>query len=115
MAGKQGLVSGACNALGEQSLLKDWGILLPIQAYMDASTGLSIGSRHGLGRVKHIDTVFLWVQDVVTSGRIALGKKHTDEMLADLLTKPLDRARIQHLLQGLNLTTIMQRVDTTWH
>ncbi|CAE7686814.1 GIP, partial [Symbiodinium sp. CCMP2456] len=80
----------------------DWGILLPIQAFMDASTGLSIGSRHGLGRVKHIDTVFLWVQDVVASGRILLGKKHTDEMLADLLTKPLDRARIQLLLQGLN-------------
>ena len=67
-----GLVSGACNALGEQSTLKDWGILLPIQAFMDASTGLSIGSRHGLGRVKHIDTVFLWVQDVVASGRISI-------------------------------------------
>ena len=35
------LVSGTCNVLGEQSRLKDWDILLPIQAYMDASTGLS--------------------------------------------------------------------------
>ena len=97
-----GLVSAACNALGEQSTLKDWGIFLPIQSWMDASTGLSIGSRHGLGRVKHIDTVFLWVQDAVSTGKISLGKKHTDEMLADLLTKPLDRSRIQYLLSGMN-------------
>ena len=97
-----GLVSAACNALGEQSTLKDWGIFLPIQSWMDASTGLSIGSRHGLGRVKHIDTVFLWVQDAVSNGKISLGKKHTDEMLADLLTKPLDRSRIQYLLSGMN-------------
>ena len=39
---------------------------------------------------------------MVASGRILLGKKHTDEMLADLLTKPLERARIQMLLAGMN-------------
>ena len=55
------LVSGACNALGEQAVLKDWGISVPISGYMDATTGLAIGSRHGLGKVKHIDTVYLWV------------------------------------------------------
>ena len=56
-----GLRIAACNALGEQSVLKDWGILLPIQCWMDANTGLSIALRHGLGRVKHVDTVYLWV------------------------------------------------------
>ncbi len=33
--------------------------------FMDATAGLAIGSRNGLGRVKHIDTVFLWAQEVV--------------------------------------------------
>ena len=69
---------------------------------MDASTGLSIGSRHGLGRVEHVDTVFLWVQDTVESGKLSFGKKNTEEMLADLLTKPLEGARIERLLNGLN-------------
>ena len=54
-----GLVSGLCQALGEQSALQDWGNKVSIVGYMDATTGLSIGSRHGLGKVKHIDTVFL--------------------------------------------------------
>ena len=96
-----GLLTAACNALGEQSVLKDWGILLPIQCWMDANTGLSIASRHGLGRVKHVDTVYLWVQDAVASKRISLGKKHTDDMLADLLTKPLEQARMVMLLQRM--------------
>ena len=96
------MVSAACNALGEQSVLKDWGIWLPIQGWMDSNTGLSIASRHGLGRVKHVDTVFLWVQDAVNSGRIALGKKQTADMLADMLTKPLEQARVRFLLERMN-------------
>ena len=69
---------------------------------MDATTGLSIGSRHGLGKVKHIDTVFLWAQDKVLSGKAKLLKKHTDDMLADLFTKPLEAQRTRKLLTNLN-------------
>ena len=69
---------------------------------MDSNTGWAIASRHGLGRVKHVDTVFLWVQDAVSSGRIALGKKPTIDMLSDLLTKAMDQARIRMLLKRMN-------------
>ena len=58
-AGSYGLVSGLFQALGEQTTFQDWGIKVSIAGYMDTTTGLSIGSRHGLGKVKHIDTVFL--------------------------------------------------------
>ena len=96
------LTSAACNALGEQSVLRDWGLWFPIHIWMDSTTGLSIGSRHGLGRVKHLDTIFLWVQDAVNAKRISLGKQPTLKMLADLLTKPLDQARVRTLLEGMN-------------
>ena len=82
-----GLVSATAEALGEASLLKDWGIKVGVQIYMDATAGISLGSRRGLGRAKHIDTLFLWVQEYVTKGKIKIGKKHTSEMLADFLTK----------------------------
>ena len=49
---------------------------------MDATAGIAIGSRRVLGRVKHIDTVFLWVQAMVTEGKVTLGKNPTKEMLA---------------------------------
>ena len=97
-----GLVSGLCQALGEQSQLRDWGVHVPIIGYMDATTGLSIGSRHGLGKVKHIDTVFLWAQDAVLTGKAKLYKKSTQEMLTDLFTKPLDAGRMKMLLEKLN-------------
>ena len=54
---------------------------------LDATAAIGILSRRGLGRVKHIDTVFLWVQERVDSMKITIHKKPTSEMLADLLTK----------------------------
>ena len=70
---------------------------------MDATTGLSIGSRHGsIGKIKHIDTVFPWAQDKVLSGMAKLLKKHTDDMLADLFTKPLEAQRTRKLLANFN-------------
>ena len=70
---------------------------------MDATAGIVIGSRRGLGRVKHIDTVFLWVQALVTDGRITVGKKPTKEMLADFLTKHVDAATMKMCLAGLGV------------
>ena len=52
--------------------------------------------------MKHVDTVFLWVQDAVATGRLVLGKKPTADMLADLLTKPMEQARIRMLLERMN-------------
>ena len=78
-----GLVSAMSSTLGLQSILLDWGW----NVWMDATAGIAIGSRRGLGRVEHIDTVFRWVQAVVTEGKVTLGKKLTKEMLADFLTK----------------------------
>ena len=69
--------------------------------WMDATAGIAIGSRRGLGRVRHIDTVFLWVQAVLTQGKILLGKKPTQEMLADFLTKHVDAATMLNCTTGL--------------
>ena len=104
-----GLVSGLCQGLGEQSTLKDCGISIPMIGFMDATTGLAIGSRHGLGRVKHIDTVFLWAQEVVTSGRAKLSKKSTVDMLADLFTKPLEAQRMSMLLSRMGYNFVEGR------
>ena len=87
-----GLVSGISNGLGEQSLLADWDIAVNLQVWMDATAGIAIGRRRGLGRVKHVDVAFLWVQEIVNRGRAQVGKKHTKEMLADMFTKALSES-----------------------
>jgi hypothetical protein len=98
-----GLVSAVSTSFGVQSALKDWGWKLGVRVMMDASTGIAIGSRRGLGKVKHIDTVFLWVQQHVTDGRVKLEKRPTGEMLADFLTKNADTKMMQMCMRGLNV------------
>ena len=93
-----GLISTASTALGEQAMMADWGVKLSVNIAMDASAGISIGSRQGLGKVKHIDTCYLWVQEIVDEGRIRLKKVNTQDMLADLMTKPLDGQTATKLL-----------------
>ena len=82
-------------------MMKDWGIKLPVTIAMDATTGTSMGSRRGLGKAKHIDICFLWVQEYVENGKIRLKKVGTAEMLADLMTKPLDGGTMSKLLHSM--------------
>lgn len=96
-----GLISTASAALGEQALLQDWQISCPVVIALDASAGISIGSRRGLGRVKHLETCFLWVQDLVDRKRLRLKKVSTTEMLADAMMKPLDCGRLTALLTAM--------------
>ena len=93
------LVTAASEALGEQSILADWGIKVKIHILMDATAGKAIGSRRGLGKVKHLDTIFLWVQEHVTSGRITIGKIHTTMNFADILTKAVAGPLLMRLME----------------
>ena len=97
-----GLLSATSQMLGLQSILLDWGWKFNAHVWMDATAGLAIGSRRGLGRVKHIDTVSLWVQATVTEGKISPGKP-TKEMLAYFLTKHVDAATMQSCMAGLGM------------
>ena len=98
-----GFVSAASASLGLQSALKDWGWHFNIQILMDASAGIAIGSRRGLGKTKHIDTVFLWAQELVTNKKVRLTKRKTGEMLADFLTKNVEANNMHRCMAGLNL------------
>ena len=99
-----GLVSVASEALGLSSLAKDYGVLLKIRIHMDATAGAAIGSRRGLGKVKHINTIFLRVQELVTSGQVAIGKIHTSMNFADLLTKPVSGPLLKRLMDDQGFT-----------
>ena len=52
-----GLASAPSQMLGLQSILLDWAWKFKARVWMDATAGIATGSRRGLGRVKHIDTV----------------------------------------------------------
>ena len=78
--------------------MSDWGIQLELVVGTDSSAGLSLTTRFGLGRAKHINTQYLWAQDAVANGEARMENIGTDLNTADLFTKNLSEARIIHLL-----------------
>ena len=69
---------------------------------MDAAAGIAMGSRRGLGKTKLIDTVFHWVQSYFSEGKVKLFKRHTSEMLADMLAKPVSETLTNKFLKEIN-------------
>ena len=94
-------MTGCSEGLGVVSLAKDFGVLLQLHIHMDATAGAAIGSRRGLGRVKHIDTIFLWVQEVVCQRRAVLCKVHTSQNLSDVLTKPVSGPELIRFVKAM--------------
>ncbi len=84
-----GVIKGAGMGLGFQSLLADLGLRIPLRVWTDSSAAVGICSRQGLGKMRHIDTHLLWIQQAVRSRRIDLRKVAGESNPADLYTKHL--------------------------
>jgi len=97
-----GLVKASGIGLGFKALLEDLGRDLPVTVWTDSSAAIGVVGRQGLGRLRHLDTHSLWVQQAVRSKRIAVRKVRGDDNVADLFTKHLtSRDRISYLLSLL--------------
>ena len=96
-----GLVKAAGAGLGHQSLMDDLGIHLPVRVWTDSSAALGIASRSGLGKLRHLETHTLWVQEKVRTGAITLKKVWGEVNPADLFTKHLPSREKVHQLLGL--------------
>ena len=94
-----GVIRGAGQGLGYQALLKDVGVELPLRVWTDSSAALGICSRQGLGKLRHLDTHTLWIQQAVRTKRVDLRKVNGEVNPADLLTKhSLSRQRLESLI-----------------
>ena len=82
-----GVVKASGMALGYSSLLEDLGYRLPLRVWTDSSATMGICGRQGLGKLRHIDTQCLWIQQRVRDGTIELRKVRGDSNPADLFTK----------------------------
>lgn len=94
-----GLVKTAGAGLGHQSIMADLNVKLPVCVWTDSSAALGIASRSGLGRIWHLETHTLWVQEKVRVGAITVKKVRGDVNPADLFTKHLpSREKVYQLL-----------------
>ena len=86
-----GIGSGIAQALGIQSIARDLGLDLKLKVLTDATAAIGIARRRGLGKIRHLDTADLWVQEKVRSGQIELVKVLGSDNPADMMTKYVDR------------------------
>ncbi len=87
-------------ALGFQALMEDVQVQLPVRVWTDSTATLGICGRQGLGKLRHIDTQCLWIQQRVRDGSIELRKVRGDSNPADIFTKFLmSGEKIQNLLK----------------
>ena len=94
-----GLVKAAGAGLGHQALMADLEVDLPVRAWTDSSAALGIATRSGLGKIRHLETHTLWLQEKVRTGAITVQKVRGEVNPADLFTKHLpSREKVHQLL-----------------
>ena len=84
-----GVTKASGIALGYKSLLKDLGVKAKVRVWTDSSATMGICGRLGLGKLRHIDTRSLWLQQKLREGALELRKVRGENNPADLFTKHL--------------------------
>ena len=82
-----GVVKGASEALGLQSIAEDMGIKAEVHIRTDSSAAIGICNRTGIGKVRHLATGQLWVQERIRNHAFRLFKHPGAENPGDICTK----------------------------
>ena len=81
----------------------------PVLIYEDNKSAICITKNHQYhGRSKHIDIKFHFTRDQVSSGNIEVVYCKSEEMIADLFTKPLSGPQFKRLRGLLGLVTAIE-------
>ena len=97
-----GIGAGMAQALGMQALAADMGWSLKPRVHSDATAAIGISKRRGLGKIRHLHTCDLWVQEQTRTERVLLEKILGTENPADIFTKYLDHATMAKALKTMN-------------
>ena len=81
------VVKGAAESIGIQSLLKDLGCDVGIELKTDSSAAKAISWRRGVGKVRHLDVRYLWVQQKINDKQMHITKVKGLMNPANILTK----------------------------
>ena len=96
------LVKGSAVGLSIQSLMNDWGLPLEVQILSDSSAARSFSSRRGLGKQRHVQTRYLWIQERVAQKHLRIVKVLGDDNHSDILTKAIPQKTLDKHLQRMS-------------
>ena len=92
-----------------RSLLADLGITATIEIITDSTAAKGTASRVGIGKIKHLDVGWFWIQDFVKNRDIVLMKINGKVDPADLMTKPKSAAEAVRLTMAVGYGLIIRK------
>ena len=108
-----GVTKASAVTIGMKSLLADFGICCPARVWTDSSAAVGMCSRLGVGKVRHLDTQIMWVQQSVRCGDIDLYHMPGQNNPADIFTKPtITREQMEKFVNDLGCEWSPGRPDS---
>ena len=105
------LTKGASQAIGLMALAADLGVELSVKLHTDASATLGIVKRQGPGKLRHVGVQYLWLQERVRDGTMAVLKVAGSSNPADLMTKHLALADLEKHIDFLGFEKHSDRAE----
>ena len=109
-----GLVRSSAETMGLISMYKDRGTHMNGVVLGDASAALAIVARRGLGKLRHLYTNFLWIQEKAAKGDLSFEKVAGVDNAADLFTKTLSWNVIQSRIQKLSSQFVQKEINVNY-
>ena len=101
--------SGTASGLFFKHLLAEQGLEVNLAVVTDSSAAKTMVQRVGVGRVRHIEVRFLWVQEEQRKGNVEVRKTLGAENVADLGTKPVTKETLARLMLKLPLVLPLEQ------
>ena len=73
---------------------------MEVRLWTDSSAAKAVANRCGMGKLRHAELKWLWVQDMVKEGRVQLKTVKGTENVADHQTKPKTREEVEVMLRN---------------
>ena len=104
-----GLTKAVCMGIGLRALGKDLGTKLLLTVFTDSTAAKGIAQRRGLGKLRHMDVQFLWIQERLQAKEFRLMKVLGTKNPGDALTKFLDEATMMSRMSLMKVKFISGR------
>ena len=103
------ITKAACQTIGLMALARDFGDDLSGEIKCDANATLGIIHRKGLGKLRHVNVQYLWIQEQLANKTLTANKVLGSDNPADLMTKHVSRELLESHLAKMFLQDIIRQ------
>ena len=104
-------LKAAQESLGVIAMAMELSQVMKARLQVDASAALGVAQRAGIGKIRHLQTGALWLQEQELRKKVKLGKIPGSDNPSDVMTKNVSRELLEKHLSGLSCMFSEGRAD----